>query len=97
VKVVLGDGAKEDLAKGVAFYRREAGAGLSLSFASEFRRSAELLIAYPALGAIWRGAVRRLPLRRFPYSIVYRVKADEIQIFAVAHQRRKPGYWRERG
>jgi plasmid stabilization system protein ParE len=39
---------------------------------------------------------RRLGMMRFPYSIVYRVKTDVVEVVAVAHQRRRPGYWRER-
>jgi len=34
-----------------------------------------------------------LVLRRFPFGVVYRVLAGEIQVVAVAHHRRKPGYW----
>jgi hypothetical protein len=33
---------------------------------------------------------------RFPYSIVYKEAADKIMIVAIAHQRRRPGYWRRR-
>jgi len=40
---------------------------------------------------------RRLPLFRFPYSIVYREKSTSVvQILAMAHGRRRPGYWRAR-
>lgn len=50
----------------------------------------------PELGAPWRGTNRRMPLRRFPYSIVYLLLPEEIRVIAIAHQRRKPGYWRGR-
>jgi hypothetical protein len=39
---------------------------------------------------------RRILLDRFPYSVIYRASADEILIIAVAHLRRRPGYWRHR-
>ena len=35
-------------------------------------------------------------LRRFPYLIVYRATATVIQIIAVVHSRRRPGYWKSR-
>ena len=35
-------------------------------------------------------------MRRFPYLIVYRVTASAIQVVAVAHARRRPGYWKTR-
>jgi plasmid stabilization system protein ParE len=40
--------------------------------------------------------IRRRPLRRFPYSVLYRIDKDEIVIVAVMHQRRHPRYWAER-
>jgi toxin ParE1/3/4 len=39
---------------------------------------------------------RRYLLSRFPYSIVYVVANDRVTIAAVAHARRKPGYWLRR-
>jgi plasmid stabilization system protein ParE len=39
---------------------------------------------------------RRFMLPNFPFSIVYRVHQDAVQVVAVAHYRRRPGYWRGR-
>jgi plasmid stabilization system protein ParE len=43
-----------------------------------------------------RRGERRFVLRRFPYSLIYRVRASHIFITAVAHHRRRPGYWLRR-
>lgn len=32
-------------------------------------------------------------LRRFPYSVIYYIRAEELRVVALAHHRRKPGYW----
>lgn len=48
---------------------------------------------------MWAGdgdGVRRCFLRRFPYTICYEVEGDVATVLAVAHQRRRPGYWRQR-
>lgn len=37
---------------------------------------------------------RRLLVGRFPYQVVYRLRATEIVIVAVAHLKRRPGYWK---
>jgi hypothetical protein len=37
--------------------------------------------------------IRRRPVRRFPYHVVYIELADRLQILAIAHDRRRPGYW----
>ena len=39
---------------------------------------------------------RRFLLRRVPYVVVYRVAESTIQVIAVAHGRRRPGYWKSR-
>jgi hypothetical protein len=40
--------------------------------------------------------VRRLPVPRFPYHVVYMLHDDVIRILAVAHDYRRPGYWKHR-
>ncbi|MBK7425134.1 MAG: type II toxin-antitoxin system RelE/ParE family toxin [Propionivibrio sp.] len=39
------------------------------------------------------GTRRQYNFRRFPYSIIYQVTVEELRILAVAHHRRRPGYW----
>jgi toxin ParE1/3/4 len=39
---------------------------------------------------------RRYVLRRFPYTVAYRVTDNELIIVAIAHQRLDPGTWEER-
>ena len=40
--------------------------------------------------------VRRYVFPRFPFSLVYRVRDNAVEILAVAHHKRKPGYWKSR-
>ncbi|HEY6987765.1 MAG TPA: type II toxin-antitoxin system RelE/ParE family toxin, partial [Bryobacteraceae bacterium] len=39
---------------------------------------------------------RRLLLRRFSYLVIFRLTTTAIEVIAIAHGRRRPGYWRER-
>jgi plasmid stabilization system protein ParE len=39
---------------------------------------------------------RRFVLHRFPFSIIYLDDSDVLTIVAVAHNKRKPGYWKRR-
>ena len=41
-------------------------------------------------------SVRRYILRHFPYAVFYEIQGNTVSVLAVAHQRRRPGYWRER-
>jgi plasmid stabilization system protein ParE len=89
----VGPDAERELTDGAVYYAREAkNADLGLAFIAEFERALDLLCAYPRLGAPWRSR-RRFPLRRFPYSIIYYVTGEELRVIALAHHRRKPGYW----
>lgn len=96
VSVAADADAEYELVEGALYYAREANAELGQAFISEFERSIGLLLANPKLGTVWRGATRRLPLRRFPHSVVYQLREVEIRVLAVAHQRRRPGFWKGR-
>ena len=37
--------------------------------------------------------IRRVPLARFPLSIIYREAGERIEFLAVAHHKRRPAYW----
>lgn len=40
--------------------------------------------------------IRKCRLLHFPYGVIYRGKKEIIEIIAVMHLRRKPGYWKDR-
>ena len=39
---------------------------------------------------------RRVKADKFPYWVIYRVKDDIVQILAIMHTSRHPGYWKLR-
>ncbi|HWZ83586.1 MAG TPA: type II toxin-antitoxin system RelE/ParE family toxin [Terriglobales bacterium] len=39
---------------------------------------------------------RRVVLRRFPFSIIYLDEPSAVILVAIAHGKRKPGYWKRR-
>lgn len=79
-----------------AQYYDHAVPGLGDRFLVAVRRAIELAVAHPAAGSVRIAQARRLLVHGFPYDVVYQVEQDELQVLAVAHQHRKPGYWRER-
>ena len=89
--------AEQELADAAAFYEERAGAALARTFLSEFERVATLLMQNPNLGTPADGPYRIYPLRRFPYSVVYRSANEVLRILVVGHQHRRPSYWRGRG
>lgn len=87
--------AEEELTATAVFYESRA-QGLGLDFLTEAERLRDQLVQFPELGVVLRGSIRRLSLRRFPYSLLYRVESERIYILAVMHHRRRPGYWTNR-
>jgi plasmid stabilization system protein ParE len=66
-------------------------------FQEEVGRCVELIAADPSRWPVLEGQVRWVRLRRFPFSLYYETTGPEsVQVLAVAHGARKPGYWRSR-
>lgn len=56
------------------------------------------LSTWPAAGALIEGVhidgeIRRVPVERFPYHLVYSYTDLVVHVIAVAHDRREPSYW----
>lgn len=51
----------------------------------------------PAIYAVVDGEFRQCRVERFPFALVFREVEDAIHVVAVAHARRRPRYWAERG
>jgi toxin ParE1/3/4 len=66
------------------------------AFATEITNSLAKIAAAPERWPATGSGERRYLLSRFPFSILYRVRASELFVTAVAHQKRRPGYWRHR-
>ena len=94
MNVLLTLEAEEELIVATRFYATQASTAIGLAFTEEVERACRLLAEQPLIGVVWREPTRRLALRRFPFNLMYRVHGDEIRVLAIAHQRRKPGYWR---
>ncbi len=87
--------AGEEIVETTAYYDSEV-PGLGNGFILEVQRIVGLLQDQPQIGQRVEGDFRRIVLARFPYSLIYSIEPDKIWVVAVAHQRRRPGYWRKR-
>ena len=66
------------------------------AFLAELDAGIESIRIAPDLYPSYLHGTRRYLMRQFPYLIVYRVTSTTIQVVAVAHGRRRPGYWKSR-
>lgn len=70
--------------------------GLGEALLDEVRRTIHRIIEFPNSWPRASHRTRRCLCNRFPYSVIYRHTDTEVTIFAIAHQSRKPGYWKKR-
>lgn len=87
--------ALAELRAAVELYESER-RGLGKELTLEVRAVIDRLVEWPRSGVSEEGELRRTQLARFPFTIVYSVSPDRIDILAVMHQRQRPGYWRTR-
>jgi toxin ParE1/3/4 len=86
-RVVFHPAAEAELVAAAEFYNAHS-PGLGLDFISEVQRS--------TIGHPFSKRLRRVLVRRFPYGLLYIHDAKNVFVVAVAHVRRRPGYWRRR-
>ena len=73
---------------------RDRSPSASIAFLAELDRVLARILENPEGVAAAEGrGTRRVRFRRFPFTDVYRVVDDIIQVVAVAHAARRPGYW----
>lgn len=75
--------------------------GLGERFLQEIAVTTARIRQFPRAGAPVKRVpaglgARQAPIKGFPYHVVYLEKENEIRVLAIAHYRRRPGYWRER-
>ena len=87
--------AEEEMTEASIFYEN-ASVNLGVDFLDDVQRVIDLLRDHPLLGQPVRGDLRRALLHRFPFSLIYAVEPTAILVVAVAHQSRRPEYWKDR-
>lgn len=77
------------------YYEKEA-AGLGAEFLSAVNHALSHLELNPSLGTPLKRGARKLLVRRFPFTIIYRVETERVLVLAVGHHRRHPDFWLNR-
>ena len=84
--------ASEELEAAASYYDLHQ-PGLGRQFIAETRKTRDRIVALPNAAPEIRERIRHRSIHRFPYHIIYRVADGQILIIAVAHRRRRPGFW----
>jgi len=87
--------AEEEMTESASYYEDMA-VGLGSDFLDEVQSTIERICENPKIAEKEMKNIRRITLARFPYSIFYAEDEGQIIILAVAHHKRRPGFWKNR-
>jgi plasmid stabilization system protein ParE len=88
-------GARRDFDESFDWYAKRS-ARAAIGFVLAVERAIESIVADSDRFPRTYARCRYCLLKRYPFSIVYRVDIDRLVVIAVAHAKRRPGYWRNR-
>jgi plasmid stabilization system protein ParE len=83
-------------AQAARIWYQERSPAVAASFVLELDRALAMVAEAPQRWPHYVHGTRRLLLHTFPFMVVYREKADLIEVIAIGHLHRKPGYWSAR-
>jgi toxin ParE1/3/4 len=94
--LILGSAAQAELDEAVGYYESKR-LGLGIEFLDQVHGIFDHIRRFPKSGSKSQTTeyLKRV-VRGFPYVIFYRELEQQIWVVAVAHGKRKPGYWQQR-
>ena len=87
--------ARAEFVEAAAWYEARR-PGLGAEFIAEIERCVSGAAQQPELYAVVHRGLRRVVVRRFPYSVYFRLEAGRAVVFAVFHGSRDPRTWQRR-
>ena len=99
-RVALAGGVRDEIREAADWYR-ERDQDVARRFVVSVDQAIRRAVQWPNVGspvedARSRSRIRRVPVGRFPYHVVYACVDDVVYVLAVAHHHRRPGYWEGR-
>lgn len=88
--------AEADYRAALAWYGARS-ARAAAGFEAAVAEGVQRIGADPVLYGLIDDRHRRHPLRRYPYSLIYREEPRSVLVVAAAHSRRSSSFWRGRG
>jgi plasmid stabilization system protein ParE len=95
VEVRLHPDAEQELRNAYLWYLERSSA-VAESFIAEVDHAIGVVGDKPVRWPRLTKSLRRYVFPRFPFSLVYRVKPAYVEVIAIAHQKKRPGYWQHR-
>lgn len=89
--------AEEELSEAARWYESRR-SGLGVEPVMMVERALDEIREAPVARPLWQPGrpYRKFVMRRFPYVVMYTARDDEVEVVAIAHAKRRPGYWLDR-
>ena len=88
--------AAHETAEAALFYKRRD-PDVSRRFRTEVYAAIERARSQPLVYRVFEDDLRKVKVERFPYAVIFLLTGNNVlQVLAVAHGSREPGYWRHR-
>jgi plasmid stabilization system protein ParE len=88
-------GARADFDESFDWYAKRS-VTAAMRFAGAVDAALISLAANPSPFASPDGVHRECPVKAFPFRVVYRIYENQVLVVAIAHVKRRPGYWQRR-
>ena len=88
-------GARADFDESFDWYAKRS-VGAAIGFASAVDEAIDKIVTNPHQFPSTFADCRYCALNRYPFRIVFRKEMDRCIIVALAHAKRRPGYWHRR-
>ena len=98
-RIIVLDEAEDELVAAQRWYETQhAGLGQEFRKAIDeyWTASQRHRLRFTNLQSFNNSETRRMIVKRFPYSIIFVEYNEDLWVIAFTHNRRRPGYWRER-
>ena len=74
----------------------ERNPSVAIEFLDAVRARVDQAMEFPGAGAREAGGCRSLQVGKYSFRMIYRVKGQTLEVLALAHTSREPGYWKDR-
>lgn len=91
-KVLVASAAEADFTEALCWYA-ERSRQAAENFEAEFEQALAAIAADPHRFPKCDQRHQYYLMRRFPFHVIYRAEREQVVVIAVAHGKRRPGYW----
>lgn len=95
MEVVYHPKADDEVLESARFYELRS-KGLGWRFLKAVQEAEARIVRSPRAFPFLDDPIRRCVLAGFPFNLLFRLDEEAVHVVAVAHHRRRPGYWKRR-